>query len=453
MGSNCSADEREFRYLTFHQAIYAIDNDIKKEISNTDISNKKFLLFGLVNQGLFKKYKFLSNENFDKNEARKTKFDYKDLIKKIVGKDFRYIHKDFEFFFPTNFIFIYEDFMSVIRDYVDKEYKRHLSTVFKVIIGGNCLIMKDAKDEKDDNPFRYIILYLELKENKGNEIDFFLCFKDKKDRLAADEFIIKENLWNYFKKIKFDYKDEYKKILNEKNREIGYAVRCCSVEKIESYISKFNKKEISNLVNLSQNNFNNNFTNEIIQNNKNNQNNLQNLNINIIQNLNLEITNLKNENNELKSKEKLQSKEITNLKNEINELKNNNKIQPEEITNLKNEINNLKKENQLKEEENKKLKSKIDLLINQKDKKPNLVDIDNIKVIQFISTDHSIIYPIKCLPSDTFAEVEEKLYKIYPEYRETNNSFQVDGRTILRFKTIAENNIQEGHCVQITKIE
>ena len=93
MGSNCSADEREFRYLTFHQAIYAIDNDIKKEISNTDISNKKYLLFGLVNQGLFKKYKFLSNENFDKNEARKTKFDYKDLIQKIVGKDFRYINK------------------------------------------------------------------------------------------------------------------------------------------------------------------------------------------------------------------------------------------------------------------------------------------------------------------------------------------------------------------------
>ena len=29
MGSECSADEREFRYLLFHQAIYAIENDIK----------------------------------------------------------------------------------------------------------------------------------------------------------------------------------------------------------------------------------------------------------------------------------------------------------------------------------------------------------------------------------------------------------------------------------------
>ena len=34
MGSECSEDEREFRYLTFHQAIYAIDKDIKKELNN-----------------------------------------------------------------------------------------------------------------------------------------------------------------------------------------------------------------------------------------------------------------------------------------------------------------------------------------------------------------------------------------------------------------------------------
>ena len=67
--------------------------------------------------------------------------------------------------------------------------------------------------------------------------------------------------------------------------------------------------------------------------------------------------------------------------------------------------------------------------------------------------DHTIICGIKCLPTDTFAEVEEKLYKIYPQYRETNNIFQVDGRDILRFKTIAANNIQEGHGVQIIKIE
>ena len=77
-------------------------------------------------------------------------------------------------------------------------------------------------------------------------------FKDKKDRLASDEFTLKNNLWNYFKEIKYNCKDEYKKISKNDNKEIGFVVRCCSVKKIESYVSKFNKKEINNSVKLSQ---------------------------------------------------------------------------------------------------------------------------------------------------------------------------------------------------------
>ena len=40
-------------------------------------------------------------------------------------------------------------------------------------------------------------------------------------------------------------------------------------------------------------------------------------------------------------------------------------------------------------------------------------------VIQFISTDQNIQRGIKCLPTHKFAEIEEKLYQIYPEYRKT----------------------------------
>ena len=104
----------------------------------------------------------------------------------------------------------------------------------------------------------------------------------------------------------------------------------------------------------------------------------------------------------------------------------------------------------LKENEIKQLKQRIDDVVNNK---PKLVDVNQIRVVQFVSNDHSLICGINCLLSDTFAEVEEKLYKIYPEYRETNNIFQVDGRNILRFKTIAENNIQTGHCVQIIRFD
>ena len=101
MGNGCSAGEREFKYMSLHQAIYVVDNDIKKELYNQDISKKKYLLFGLVNQGLCKKYKFLMNPNFDKNEALKKVFNYNDLAKKDEDKDFSYINRNFSFNFPS----------------------------------------------------------------------------------------------------------------------------------------------------------------------------------------------------------------------------------------------------------------------------------------------------------------------------------------------------------------
>ena len=175
MGNDCRPDDRVFRYETFHQAIYTIENDIKKELYNPDISNKKYMPFGLINQGLCKKYKFLLNENFDKNEARYKILDYNDLAKNNEKKNFSYINPRLgNFYFPSKFIFINKDFMDVICDYVPLKYQKHLKTNFDTIIGGECLIMKNPNDENDENPFRYIILYNEIKENIGNEIDFFL---------------------------------------------------------------------------------------------------------------------------------------------------------------------------------------------------------------------------------------------------------------------------------------
>ena len=64
--------------------------------------------------------------------------------------------------------------------------------------------------------------------------------------------------------------------------------------------------------------------------------------------------------------------------------------------------------------------------------------------VYFTSSDQNINYPIPCINTDKFAEVEKKLYKEYPEYRNTNNYFISNGKQILRFKTIGENNIGNG---------
>ena len=58
-------------------------------------------------------------------------------------------------------------------------------------------------------------------------------------------------------------------------------------------------------------------------------------------------------------------------------------------------------------------------------------------------------FPIPCVDIDTFAEVEEKLYKQFPELRETNNNFIFNGESVLRFKTISQNNIENGSPITI----
>ena len=67
-----------------------------------------------------------------------------------------------------------------------------------------------------------------------------------------------------------------------------------------------------------------------------------------------------------------------------------------------------------------------------------------MQCVNFTSIDQKIHYSIPCNNSDIFAKIEEKLYKQYPEYRETNNYFIANGKEILRFKSISENKIGNG---------
>ena len=159
--------------------------------------------------------------------------------------------------------------------------------------------------------------------------------------------------------------------------------------------------------------------------------------------------------------------ELQNKTNEINTLRNN-------IQNLKNEIQNLKDENKnLKERLNNTNSNHLnqtnineinDLrqIIIQKDKEitelksqlPKInVNMRDIMVINFLSTDQFIRCGIPCLPDDTFAEVEEKLYQQFDEFRSTNNILLFGGNVILRFKKVRENNIRNGDIVQVVKPE
>ena len=157
--------------------------------------------------------------------------------------------------------------------------------------------------------------------------------------------------------------------------------------------------------------------------------------INISQSSSNEINNLKNQ--LLKA-----NKVIEGLKIKINDLQNQLNIKDSTINNLKSKMHSYEKRNSEKNVEINVPKPQLKDVSSIKI--PKNVDYNDIMCVNFISSDQNIHFAAKCIKTDTFAVVEEKLYRQFPHYRETNNTFIANGTIVLRFKTIEENKIGNG---------
>ena len=160
-------------------------------------------------------------------------------------------------------------------------------------------------------------------------------------------------------------------------------------------------------------------------------------------------------------------KENEKLINEINKLKDENKKLNMELIKANKIISNFKNNQNNQQGNNINITDNLKELINVKDNKiKNLelqlqrkietktpVNFEDIIVVHFISMDQKINCALKCLKTDTFASVEEKLYQKYGDYRETNNNFITKGKIVLRFKKIFENNIKDGDKIELINLE
>ena len=145
------------------------------------------------------------------------------------------------------------------------------------------------------------------------------------------------------------------------------------------------------------------------------------------------------------------------MKNKINLLTDENIKLKDDLINANKTISNFNNDqlNNIIFSLNEIIKSKDKEINNLKlqNNKTGPINFEDIIVVQFTLPEQKINCPIKCLKTDTFAEVEERLYQKYEEFRETNNNFNFKGGNILRFKKIGENNIQDGDEIQLLKVE
>ena len=181
-----------------------------------------------------------------------------------------------------------------------------------------------------------------------------------------------------------------------------------------------------------------------------------------IQNKVNEIKRLKNEVEKYKKESELYKKEMEKYKieneklnGELSKLKKiiggfqNNQIDNRELKNLRDEISTLKYQLNIKNNEINELKLKLQ----NNGKLEQKINLNDVLVIYFKPVDNSFYDEIKCLANETFAEVEEKLYKKHNDFRNTNNMFTANALPVLRFKTIGENNIHDGDVIQLCRIE
>ena len=152
--------------------------------------------------------------------------------------------------------------------------------------------------------------------------------------------------------------------------------------------------------------------------------------------------------NSEKFKNKKLEEEIQRLKyisqnqlNELNNLRNNIIILQNENNNLKERLSNVNQSNQINQMNNNEINNLRRILI-QKDKEiselklkipKHYVDFNEIMVINFLSTDQNIRCGVPCFADETIAEIEEKLYRQFNEFRNTNNILLFGGNIILRF--------------------
>lgn len=176
---------------------------------------------------------------------------------------------------------------------------------------------------------------------------------------------------------------------------------------------------------------------------------------NLIQSNNSESTiNKKQNNNELekkineeKNKNKNLIEENNNLKQKLEEL--NNKIK--NINKLEEKIKSL--ENQIKNQNTELQKYKENNGNQTEDIFSSLKPGEKILAINFVSKDCQDIthYNQICKNTELFVRIEERLYKDFPQFKDYETVFEVNGKRIKRFKTLDENKIRTNDVIYVIR--
>ena len=74
---------------------------------------------------------------------------------------------------------------------------------------------------------------------------------------------------------------------------------------------------------------------------------------------------------------------------------------------------------------------------------------EKLMSVIFKSFDEDINYSVICKNNDKFEKIESLLYDRYPEYKNSNNNFLLNGKKIERNKNLDDNNIKNSDIITL----
>ena len=220
------------------------EENIKRQLNTRNIYGNVYEKYGLINKSWFKK----NRNNLINGKIKK--ITHKEIDPILDKKDYSYINSRCKFTFPCNFVFATQKFMNLLSNLAEgKDKKLIKNDLYEIIIGGECILMKDQSGE---SIYHYIILYKENEEESGNNIDYILIIKDYEKRKKEVNFIINKSIWKYLEKINLTTNDEYKDIMNDKMEIIGTITRNGELTRINELKELETKKKFNNQTTITK---------------------------------------------------------------------------------------------------------------------------------------------------------------------------------------------------------
>ena len=209
------------------------EDEIKKKLQRKFSFDGSYDEYGVLNQSWVNQFKNYLKSYLDRNKDSKFHFNINELDVKTEEKIYCLINNNYSYHFIKDFVLVTSDFVEMISSFFNYYDKQKLyGLLYPIIIGGNCIIRRDSKDDLDHY---FTLLY---DENKSNSVDYALFFKNRKTMEYSLNFILTNNFIDYFQLI--NYKNELnKEIIDFDTNKIieGYIFRNCDEKQGLAFLS------------------------------------------------------------------------------------------------------------------------------------------------------------------------------------------------------------------------